>query len=738
MIYLVSRNSALIAPDSYEQIPFDKALEILSPLEEVQLDSETAGLDCYTKALLTLQLGCTENQVVFDWTTLNNDEKHRLKEYLESNRLFIGHNLMFDLTFLYRNDIWPKRIYDTMIAEQLLFLGYPRSIGQDLVYDLGMEFPDYEVVTNSAGGVNYELSYSLKATAKRRIKIDIDKTVRGTIINEGLTEAVVKYAAGDVMWLEKIKEEQLKELEKQNLLKAQTFECEFTKALAYTKFCGIHLDPIKWKEKMDSDLKALIEAETELNNFVLNLNEQEYIYRYVKNKKDFERISALKIFERCPEKDTEFECWKCNIKGMFVHVNNQLSLFEEYNNVGTTCTINWSSSQQVIKLFELLGIQVKTFDKTTKKEKKSINEKLIRPQEKDFPIISIFLKYQAATKVVSTYGQNWLNAINPISGRIHVELHGLGTDTGRVSSGGGVYKLNQQNLPNDKITRGCFTAEKGNVWLSCDYTGQESCITASVSKDEIMCEILNTGGDLHSTVARTCWPEVLGNLSDEEIKSNYKDYRQNAKGIEFGVFYGGDDNTLVANKGFEPKLAKKLYTNFMNTFKGIKLYQDYCRKEVMDKGYILMNPITCHRAHIYDYEWLKSIQDRFKEEGFWQYYEEMKKTVPSCDTVRDVRRYFKRKSEIERMSINYRIQNRGSGAFKLSTIKLFNWIIANNYQNVVKICVVAHDEINLECPEEISKEVGDVLVKCMIAGGKPFCPNVYLGADLAVGTHWIH
>ena len=205
-----------------------------------------------------------------------------------------------------------------------------------------------------------------------------------------------------------------------------------------------------------------------------------------------------------------------------------------------------------------------------------------------------------------------------------------------------------------------------------------------------------------------------------------------------GVFYGGDDNTLVANKGFEPKLAKKLYTNFMNTFKGIKLYQDYCRKEDMDKGYNLMNPITCHRAHIYDYELLKSIQDRFKEEGFWQYYEEMKKTAPSCDTVRDVRRYFKRKSEIERMSINYRIQNRGSGAFKLSTIKLFNWIIANNYQNVVKICVVAHDEINLECPEEISKEVGDILVKCMIAGGKPFCPNVYLGADLAVGDHWIH
>ena len=158
----------------------------------------------------------------------------------------------------------------------------------------------------------------------------------------------------------------------------------------------------------------------------------------------------------------------------------------------------------------------------------------------------------------------------------------------------------------------------------------------------------------------------------------------------------------------------------------------------MEKGYILMNPVTKHRSHIYDFEWLKNIQDSFKEEGFWQYYNEMKKDSPSCDTVKNVKRYFKRKSEIERTSINYRIQNRGACAFKLATIKLFNWIKANNYLNIVKICVVAHDEINLECPEEISDKVGEILIKCMVEGGKPFCPNVYLGADLSVGDHWIH
>jgi len=125
----------------------------------------------------------------------------------------------------------------------------------------------------------------------------------------------------------------------------------------------------------------------------------------------------------------------------------------------------------VIPLFEIIGIQTHTFDKKTKKEKKSIEEKQISPQKDKFPIIEIFLRYQGAAKVVSTYGENWLKAINPISKRIHAELHSIGTDTCRVSSGGGPYKLNQQNLPHDPITRACFTAEKGNKWISCDYSG---------------------------------------------------------------------------------------------------------------------------------------------------------------------------------------------------------------------------------------------------------------------------
>lgn len=756
MIYLVSQNRGLFSPEKYKQIEFSEALEILLPLKIVQFDTETMGLDPHTKELLTVQLGNKENQVVFDWTTLGVLEKRILKDYFESDRVFLGWNLMFDLGFLYVNDIWPKHIWDGMIAEKLIFLGFPPVLSVELYNEL--QLPDYTPAYDRDGILRYyELSYSLKAAAERRCKINIDKTVRGKIIDEGLTEEVIVYAAGDIMWLEDIKEEQDKELDRQDLQKAMAFECEFIKSLAYAKHCGVHLDANKWVEKMERDLSRLKKAEDALNKWVVDWEKNkmsssvspgepiEYVDPNLIGESDSEWLLSHG-YVRYPAGDkpnprfpgNRMQAYKKKEpKSKYTIRNLQGDLFGGFD-TEPKCIINWSSSKQVIPFFEELGIQVKTFDKKSKREKKSVEEKLLAPQAKDFPIIPLYLDYQGASKVVSTYGDNWLKAINPKTGRIHVELHSIGTDTARVSSGGGVYKLNLQNLPHDEETRACFTAEKGNVWISCDYSGQESAITASVSKDPKMIEILSSGGDLHSEVAKSCWPDLLGGLTDKEVKEKYKSYRQNAKGVEFGIFYGGDAHTLRANKGFEMKEAERIYNNFMEAFPGVKRYQDYCRRDVMAKGYILMNPVVKHRAHIFDYPVLKKTMDKMNDRSFMDYYWDMKKNSPYCDTVQEVKKFNVRKSASERQAINYRIQNRGACCFKLASIKFFNWIVQHNYQNIVKMCAPVHDEWNIECPESMKDEVADVLVKCMIAGGKPFCPNVFLGADVSIGDHWIH
>jgi DNA polymerase I-like protein with 3'-5' exonuclease and polymerase domains len=644
MIYLVSHNKSLFQTDKYIEATMKQAMSVLLPLKLCQLDSETKGLDCHTKALLTIQLGNKDNQVVIDWTTLTPREKQIVKNYLESDRLFLGWNLMFDLTFLYVQGIYPKHIWDGMIAEQLLYLGYPAQMREK----------------------------SLKAAAWNYLNINIDKTVRGKIVNDGLTTEVVIYAAGDVTYIEDIKEKQDIEIEKQGMKLAVELECEFVKSLAYFKYCGVHLDITKWKAKMTKDQAKLDKAISELNAWVVAWDKEnphngyDIQYpelKYPKYSADYPAEVKRLIkdgYKRFPQEDLQtpdgkVDAYKKVIKNQFTRIDTQGDLFTGFD-TEPKCVINWSSQKQVIPLFELLGINVETFDKKTKQKKKSIEANVLKPQKNDFPIIPIFLEYQEAAKVVSTYGQNWLNAINPKTGRIHADFHSIGTDTARVSSGGGVWKLNMQNLPHDPETRACFTSEEGNAWLSADYQSQESRIIASVSKDEKMIDLFEHGcGDVHSLVAYMSYPNIIPrDTKIEDIKKLYHNWRQKAKSIEFAINYGGDYNTISKNDGIPVEEAKEIYDNFMEGFPGIKRYQDYCRAAVMRDGYILLNPLTGHRAHIYDAEELKETHNKMQEPGFWEYYQNVRKRNPQDEIVQEVRHYMQRKAASEKQSINYR------------------------------------------------------------------------------------
>lgn len=664
MIYLVTKQQSLWTSDRYKVISAEEALELLAPLSVVELDTETMGLDPYTKELLTVQLGCAEFQVVIDCTSV---DIHLFKEYMENpQRMFLGWNIKFDLKFLYHQRIVPLRVYDGYLAEKLLWLGYPAGMHE----------------------------MSLKAASINYLGVDMDKSVRGKIIQTRLTEDVIVYAAGDVSYLGKIRDKQLVELEKKGLLKAIDFENEFVKCLAYIEYCGAKLDVDKWKIKMATDLNNLEKYEAELNEWV---EESEYSSKY------------------------------CS-------VNIQGDLFNGFD-TKPRCHINWTSSQQVIPLFEELGLNLKVLDKKTKHYKKSVDIKVVEPQASKSPLIPIYIKYKKAAIIVNTFGQKFLNLINPVTGRIHANFNQLGTDTGRLSS----TEPNLQNLPHDAQTRACFVSDKGNRWISADYSGQESYLMASMANDEAMLdELINGSGDLHSLTAKMVFQQIPRDMPLKDIKKNFKDLRQEAKGYEFCFNYGGQDSTLIRNYGLDAKRAKEIYENYMSGFAGLKRYQDFRRVDVMRKGYILLSPITGHKAYIYDYDELKMQMEKQDDPDFWAYYREMKQENPECDTVQGVRRLARRKAESEKQSINYPIQAAGALCFKLASIKLFNWLLKNGLLFKVKYCIPVHDEINLEAPDEISEEVADILVKCMVSAGKPFCTRAHLGADVEIGDHWIH
>lgn len=714
MIYLVTQQ-ILPESDKYKIISIEESLSKLNPLEVVGLDTETSGVNHHKDTLLSLQLGCKEFQVVIDCTTVS---PLFYKEYLESDRLFLGHNIKFDLCWLYLYHIVPKRVYDSMIAEQLLWLGYPITLTPEQFYLINCDRYVRETsIDKGKEKVYYILRKDLKTLGERYLGIELDKSVRGKINYAGITnEDVIVYAAEDVAHLEDLMEAQKVELEKENLLKAVDLECRAILPISYMEFCGVKIDKEKWLRKVEAGEKKEKEAKKILDDWLIqNMPDSKYVV-----------------------------------------IDRQGDLFEGFNLEPQT-TINWNSIKQVIPIFKAFGVDTTKIDKESKEESDGVNAKILKPQAHICSLIEPYLRYKEIRKDNTTYGRNVLDQIDGKTGRLYTKFNIIGTDTSRISSGGKdkankIKYINFLNFPADEITRSCFVAEKGNRWISIDYSGQESVIIANTAKDEAMIEEFNHGsGDIHSVVAKFVFPNELKDVpvtkvkevSNESKHNGGVNYRSVAKGYEFLVFYGGTANTIQTTYGKSEKEANEIYNNISKGLKGVIAYQNYCRKDVMEKGYIVMNTQFGHRAHIYDWANLSRIKNKFNQE-FWAYYREMKEAYPTCDTVQEVRHYFRRKSDSEKHSINYRIQNKGAMCSKIALVNFFEWLRREDLLFKVLITIAPYDEGNFEAPEEIAELVAEKIRFYMVESGKLFCKYCKLDADISrlengeLPNYWVH
>lgn len=681
MIYLVTAQQKLFDRDEFKIISVEESLTLMKDWNIVQYDSETDGKDAHLCKLLCAQFGNDRNdcRIVVDTCTI---DIKRYKDILES-KMLIGHNLKFDLQFLYNYKIIPRKVYDTMIVEQLLHLGWPAG----------------------------QISYSLKEVAWRRLGINIDKTVRGEIIWRGLDTQVILYSAGDVTYLEKIMHSQLEDLKKQNLMKAAKIECDFVPAIAYLEWCGIHLDQNKWKAKMLSDQQKLKEAEKRLNDFVVGRND-------------------LKEF---------------------VYINTQGDIFEGFD-LTPQVKINWASSSQVIKIAKILGFNTKTKDKKTGEDKDSVLEKLLKAQKgicDEF--LELYFDYQEHFKVCSSFGQGHLNAINPKTDRIHTVYRQLGAASGRMSCGSqqpntDLAKVNKvlpkdctypniQQLPHDEVTRGCFTATKGNLWVSCDYSAQEGRVQGDIYQDEAILKMYREGIDGHSMYAKIFFKDELKDIDVHDVKKLRPDLRTKAKSPEFALAYGGGYTTIMQQLKCSEEEAKTIVKNYEEGFKGTTEFARKGAKFVRENGYILMCPLTGHKMYWWDHkEWLKK-QESFTRQ-FWEEYRTKHKGTG--DTVAlEVSKHFRAASKWDRLARNAPPQGTSAVMTKEATTNIFNWIVGNDYFGKILCCALVHDETNWEFPEEV-KEFPNIVQTMMEQSAAKYCKSIAIPAEAAVGDHWIH
>lgn len=523
-------------------------------------------------------------------------------------------------------------------------------------------------------GLNDE-SKGLKAVAQKYCQVELDKSVRGQIHWRGLDSSVIRYAARDVEFLEDIYIQQKKLIEDTGSNEQLRLEEEYVKVLAYIAYSGMKLDTNAWQKKCDNDKLELHKTEEVLNNWAIESSNPKY-------------------------------------------VDNQLDLFSD----DKKCKINWNSQKQVIPIFKELGFDLLVQDKKTGKMKYSVEEPVLLGQIDKHPLASLYLEYKKAEKVVSTYGENWFDMINPVSGRIHTSFWQL-RDTFRLSSGSkNEGTPNFQNIPADGATRECFIPEKGRVFIDADYSSMEVVVFTNLSKEENLIKFFKQEipGDMHCHTARQLYPEIK-DLSDDDIKKYHKDKRQNGKIGSFTLQFGGQGFTIAKNLGTSVEEGEAIYNAYMKAYPGVEKYFKVVRQQALQKGYILINEKTGAKSYLSNW-------NRFKELQRLLDWDNPDKTL--------MKEYYKIKGKMERAASNFPTQGTSAIINKVAGVYIFRYLQEHNYLFKVWFPNVIHDQNLLEAPIELAEEIQQLVSRCMVKAGDRFCDIVKLKADADIKTKW--
>ena len=587
---------------------------------------------------------------------------------------------------------YPISTFKSQLEEKTL-IGHFLQFDLKFLYQNGI-FPKKVIDTNIAEKLltnGFDLIRSrLSDVVYKYLNITVDKTYQKAF---RFDEGGIKYAGLDVAYLRKVYEQQEQALKKVNMEKCAALEFSFVLALAYTEWCGFYLSWEDWTEVYKHDQKELERTKEELNEWVKGL----------------------------PQFETP-----------------QLSLFDDCR-----IKVNWSSPKQVIEVMQHFGVD--TYD--SREEKHSVGVKTMEKQKNAHPIVRNFLEYSKWAKRVSTFGENWREYIHNKTGRVHTSFSQI-KHTGRMSSGSKRQNApNIQNLPRDDRYRFCFQSEPGNTLVVADYSSQESVVLADRSKEKNLLDFYQKGdGDLHSYVAgliyNVPYDDIVAakkaeNPTDEQQK--YVNYRQNAKAANFAIAYGGNGQTIADNLSLPVEEGERVLNSYMDSFPQLKEYFDECERKILENGYIIIDDFTGRRFYYSRHSEWQAIDKKMDQE-YWKTYRELKHEDNglSQQYKSEVAFYFKTKSDMRKVSLNYPIQGTSGSMTKLAVVLFFQWICKNNLIGKVKVCNIVHDEVVVECPQDMAEVVSKQLQKAMEFAGKKMLDLLTIKASPVITKHWTH
>ena len=302
------------------------------------------------------------------------------------------------------------------------------------------------------------------------------------------------------------------------------------------------------------------------------------------------------------------------------------------------------------------------------------------------PIIEKIEEYREVSKLKSTYTDTLPKLVDE-QGRLHTDFRQDVAATGRLSSA----DPNLQNIPirtdlGRKI-RDAFVPQKGNVFVSADYSQFELRLAAVLAGDTAMIEDFNSDIDIHTKTASDVYHVPL----DEVTKAQ----RRDAKVINFGVLYGMGPHALAQNTGMSFSEAK--------TF--------------IDEYFKLRAPIR---------KYIDDTIEKAKTEGYVETLFGRRRPTPDVKSSN-----FMVRSGAERQAANMPIQGTEADLMKLAMIKVEEKLVKGDLG--VQVLQI-HDSILVECPEKNAGAV-EMLLKDNMENVAPDL-GIKLKVDVHTGKNW--
>jgi DNA polymerase I-like protein with 3'-5' exonuclease and polymerase domains len=505
------------------------------------------------------------------------------------------------------------------------------------------------------------ISFKLVDILKRRTNRILNKNVRLNFVTKGsipFTDEEIIYGLDDIIDLIPVARQQFEEASELNLTNTINLENEVLLAFCDIEVNGLKLDQKPWMELYHQAVVESHQIELELDNIVLKTPElEEFILDTIQS-------------------------------DLFTPI-------EDLRKVG----IKWTSPKQVLNVFqklipELTGVNA-TLDLGIHKGK--------------FAIIDAYIDYKEHTKLVTSYGEDFITKHVKQDGKVHTNFFQI-LETGRVSSS----NPNMQQIPANNDYRNCFIPSKpGWVFVSSDFSSQELCIIAHGSQDPVWLKALEEGKDLHSVCAELVFKEKWFESADEDCayykdkaqaKCNCKEHgklRTFVKTINFGLAYGMSAHKLHDSLRISLEEADLLIDNYFSTFPSIKGFLTKLGDFANNYGYITTYPPYYRRR------WFENWGN-------------------SAD--------YKTRGKVERAGKNTPIQGSGADMTKLGMVLIRREIKDKDLP--VKMVMVVHDQIDTECEESYSSIWEIRMTELMEEAALKIIPSGLLKSDTHITSKW--